>query len=98
MSGIQTWIVWVVLLGFVIAPLPLNAATPAQQGMPGWPSLCNYEPGIASGGAYQLASVAWDVSGMSSGGDYRLQGSVAPRLRGSGCCCTYLPLTLRNAP
>jgi hypothetical protein len=54
------------------------------------------EPGSASGGGYQLASLTWYLSGTASGGSYHLLGPAAPRLRGSGCCCTYLPLVVRS--
>ena len=98
MSAIQKWRVWVLLLGSVVALLLLSTAALGQQSRPGSIPLYSFEPENASGGAYQLVSVAWEVSGLSSGGDYRLQGPAAPGLRGSGCCCTYLPLTLRNTP
>jgi hypothetical protein len=63
------------------------------------PAPCYFvELGSSSGGEYHLTSLAWQVSGTSSGGDYRLLGPAAPALRGSGCCCTYLPMTLRNTP
>lgn len=56
------------------------------------------EQGTVSGGSYNLTSLTWQASGTASGGSYRLLGPAAPRLRGSGCCCTYLPLGLRNVP
>ena len=52
----------------------------------------------SSGGRYRLTSLTWQVTGMASGGGYRLLVPEAPSLRGSGCCCTYLPMTLRNPP
>lgn len=54
------------------------------------------ERGTISGGEYQLTSLSWQVSGTASGGHYRLLCPDVPGQRGSGCCCTYLPLTLRN--
>jgi hypothetical protein len=57
-----------------------------------------FETATASGGGYQVASFSWQVTGSASGGDYHLFGPAAPNLRGSGCCCTYLPFTLRNVP
>ncbi len=54
------------------------------------------ESGTSSGAGYHLTSTTWQVSGTSSGGDYQLLQPAAPTLRGSGCCCTFLPLTVRN--
>ena len=54
------------------------------------------QPGMASGGGYHLASLAWEVSGAASGGGYRLLGPVQPALQGSGCCCLYLPVLFRK--
>jgi hypothetical protein len=58
----------------------------------------------SAGGTYQLASLtlrqaqgdAWQVSGTATGGGYALAARFAPTLRGSGCCCTYLPCLLRS--
>ncbi len=46
----------------------------------------------ALAGDYRLTCVNWRVSGIASGGDYRLASLSAPTLTGNGCCCTYLPL------
>jgi len=54
------------------------------------------EPGTASGDDYQLTGQGTWVSVEMSGGAYRLQGGIQPMLRGSGCCCTYLPCILRQ--
>ena len=62
------------------------------------PVWCSVKHGTASGGGYHLTSLTWQVSGTSSGGGYRLLSPAVPALRGSGCCCTYLPLSVRNAP
>jgi hypothetical protein len=56
------------------------------------------ESGTISGGGYRLTIANWQVSGTASGEGYRLIGPVAPELRGSGCCCTYLPLVVCNTP
>jgi hypothetical protein len=64
----------------------------------GSPTLYTVEQGTVSGGSYCLTGLTWQVSGAASGGSYRLLGPAAPRLRGSGCCCTYLPLGLRDVP
>jgi hypothetical protein len=63
--------------------------------LPVWRSVSH---GTASGGGYHLTSLTWQVSGTASGGEYRLLSPAVPALRGSGCCCTYLPLSVRNAP
>ena len=57
---------------------------------------CAIVGGTAAGGEYRLAALTWQVSGTASGGEYRLLGVEAPALRGSGCCCSYLPVILRN--
>jgi len=54
------------------------------------------EPGEAAGGGYRLTGLAWQVSGTARGGSYSLLCPHAPSLRGSGCCCTYLPATMRS--
>lgn len=53
------------------------------------------EQGRATGDSYSLASLAWQVSGPSSGPGYRLQGPMRP-LQGAGCCCTFLPCLLKD--
>jgi len=53
------------------------------------------EGGIISGEGYRLTTANWQVSGTDSGEGYRLLGPAAPELRGSGCCCAYLPCVLR---
>jgi hypothetical protein len=68
----------------------------AQSGRPGPDAWYTVEQGTASGGGYRLTSLAWQLSGTASGGGYRLLGPATPLLRGSGCCCTYLPCVLRN--
>ena len=42
------------------------------------------------------AGPPWQVSGTATGATYRLQGTGSTLLRGSGCCCTYLPLVVQN--
>ena len=51
-----------------------------------------------AGEGYHLDVSSWQVSGVSTGGGYHLEEAAAPELRGSGCCCTFLPLTLRGSP
>jgi hypothetical protein len=78
------------------AVLLLAGVALAQSGGPGSAVWYTVEQGTATGGGYYLTSPAWQVSGAASGGEYRLLGPAAPMLRGSGCCCTYLPCVLRN--
>ena len=54
------------------------------------------EGGTISGGGYHLTTATWQVSGTAAGGGYRLLSPAAPTLRGSGCCCTYLPCVMRQ--
>jgi hypothetical protein len=82
-----------VMLFILVALLLLGATVQAQSSR--W---CVVEPGLASGGRYRLTTLSWDVSGTVAGGGYRLLAPAAPTLGGSGCCCTYLPVVLRNAP
>lgn len=53
------------------------------------------KPGMVSGGDYRLTSQTWQLSGVASGGGYRLLGPASPS-RGNQCCCTHLPCVLRN--
>ncbi|MBN2146563.1 MAG: hypothetical protein JW726_04205 [Anaerolineales bacterium] len=45
----------------------------------------------------QIRYRQWQANGEAQGGDYRLQ-PLTPQMRGSGCCCTYLPCTLKEVP
>jgi hypothetical protein len=76
------------LLLAVVTLLVLGSAAAAQSG---GPVRYAVEPGTASGGDYQLTGRGESPAVEMSGGDYRLQGGVQPMLRGSGCCCLYLP-------
>ncbi len=49
------------------------------------------------GEGYHLTNLAWRVSGTASGEGYVLLGPATATLRGSGCCCTYLPISVRRA-
>jgi hypothetical protein len=50
------------------------------------------------GGDYQLELLGWQVTNEpASGRDYLLN-PISPGLRGSGCCCTYLPCVVKNSP
>jgi len=76
--------------------LLLGGTVLAQTGGPGSGPAMSVQAGTAAGGNYQLASLAWQVSGTATGGGYALLAPYQPALRGSGCCCTYLPCVLRN--
>lgn len=54
------------------------------------------ETGTISGGGYRLMTLGSQAGHVSAGGAYRLLGPAAPELRGSGCCCVYLPCVLRR--
>lgn len=54
--------------------------------------------GVASADGYRLTTLTWQVSGAVGGGGYRLLPAASPELRGSGCCCLYMPCTIRNQP
>ncbi len=58
------------------------------------------QPGVTtlSGGHYRLVSPDAGSNILAGGGGYLLLGPAAPELRGSGCCCTYLPCVLRTFP
>ena len=83
-----------IIAAFAILLL-LSSVGPAQAGEIGSPEWYTVGQGQASGGRYRLASLAWRVSGTVSGNGYRLD-HLEPTLRGSGCCCTYLPCILRG--
>ncbi|MBU0491014.1 MAG: hypothetical protein KKA73_29750 [Chloroflexi bacterium] len=53
------------------------------------------QSGTAGGGEYHLTSLAWRVGGTVGGGGYRLVASDRAA-GGNQCCCTYLPIVLRN--
>lgn len=67
------------------------------------PAFYTVGQGTASGGGYNLTGLAWQVEGVASGGGYRLldplslNASPPPSVQ-VGCCCTYLPCTLRTVP
>lgn len=79
------------LLVAVIALLLLGTVVLAQVNEQG-----QDQEQVASDGGYYLTTLKWQVSGTASGGGYRLLGPAAPTLRGSGCCCTYMPCVMRN--
>ena len=82
---------WIALLLFLTALLLLSTGTSAMSG-----PRYQVEPTTLSGGSYQIGSFGVQAGNLATGGEYRLLGPSAPELRGSGCCCTYVPCTLRN--
>jgi len=67
----------------------------AQTGGPGLAPRYTVQAGTVAGGSYQLTGLAWHVSGAVGGGAYSL--AAADRAAGGNqCCCTYLPIVLRN--
>ena len=84
----------IVLLGIALVFLLLNGAVPAQSGKIETSSVYVIASGTAAGGGYSLAGATWQVGGVATAPDYRLEGA-AP-FQGEGCCCTYLPCVLRS--
>ncbi len=88
----------------VILLLVMAGSVLAQSSGAGSGQSLGVQPGTSSGGNYQLASLplhpaqdnGWQVSGAAGGGGYALAALSQPALRGSGCCCTYLPCILRQ--
>lgn len=89
-------LLFVVVLFLVLALALVGLVQARSESSPS--ALYAVEQGTVSGGSYSLTNLTWQVSGTARGGGYRLQGPAAPMLRGSGCCCTYLPLGLWNVP
>lgn len=87
-----------VLLAFLLlsagalAALPYQAETGTLAG--GDYQLTTF--GSRAGGDYLLTTFGSRAGNVAAGGGYRLLGPAAPELRGSGCCCSYLPCTLRS--
>jgi hypothetical protein len=80
----------------LVAFLLLSGLAMAQTGGPGLTPAYAVRPATSSGGNYHLTNLAWQVSGAAAGGNYTLVVPCASALRGSGCCCAYLPVVLRN--
>lgn len=89
------------MLAVIVIMMLLSTAVIAQSSGPDSSQQDIVESGAATGapqpgGARQLTSLVWAVTGTARGGNYQLLCLAAPALRGSGCCCTYLPMTQRN--
>ncbi len=91
MKRYALWIIPAIL----VCTLLLTGVVSARSG--GRPTAAPYtvEAGVTSGGTYHLTVLAWRVGGVVGGPGYLLS-PAAPALRGSGCCCLYLPCILRN--
>ncbi len=87
----------ILLVALLLVGVTLQAAVPmmAQSGGPGRAPY-TVKAGTVAGGGYQLSSLAWRITGTASGGNYSLSIPDEPSLRGSGCCCMYLPCTTRS--
>jgi hypothetical protein len=79
----------VMLLVMVVAMLSLAAIAQAQA-----PAPYSVEAGMAAGGSYRLATLTWQACGTISGDGYRLSTTAAAIGFESGCCCTFLPITI----
>jgi len=82
----------VTALVIVVALLLVGGTALAQTG---GPAPYTIQSGTAGGGNYQLTSLAWHVSGTAGSGHYNLV-SADRTAGGNQCCCTYLPIVLRN--
>jgi hypothetical protein len=86
MAFLLALVALVLLSGLVMAQTSGSGTIPAYV----------VQAGTSTGGSYELAGLAWQVRGSASGGEYTLTIPNAPALRGSGCCCVYLPAVLRG--
>jgi len=80
----------VVMLAFLvpIGDKPVASSTETHWSLSG--SSASLQPDL------RLSALTWEVQGVSSGGEYRLEELGTPLLTGSGCCCVYLPCVLKN--
>ena len=83
------------ILVALAALLLLGSTASAQTGKPDPVVWYTVQAGTASGEGYRLARLPWQVSGIVSGGRYRLLGPASPA-GGNQCCCTYMPCVVRN--
>ena len=84
------------ILPIVATFVLLSTLALAQSGGPPPPSSYAVGQGTTSGGGYHLTSLRWQVCGTATGATCRLHRTGSPVLRGSGCCCTYLPLVVKD--
>jgi len=85
----------IMFLATVLACLLLVPVALAQTGGAGPVPAYTVQTGTSAGGGYQLTNLVWHVSG-AAGGSYSLATSYRVTGSGNQCCCTYLPLILRN--
>lgn len=82
----------VLILALVVILLMASwAIALAQTNHHGEPIAYRVEMGSTSGKGYQLINLTWQVSGALRGAGYLMLDPAVPALRGSGCCCSYLP-------
>jgi len=81
-----------ITLLLIVLVLVLLSTSVGALSTPGY----QFEAATLAGGKYRLTSTGPQVENVSVGGAYRLLGPSAPALRGSGCCCTYVPCILRG--
>ena len=92
MKPIRTMKTSIALL--VAALLVVGGAALAQTGGPDL--RYTIQAGTVAGGGYQLTALHWQVSGTTGGGGYSLTTGADRAGGGNQCCCTYLPVILRN--
>lgn len=83
----------ILLLAVVVLLLAVARFVVAEQG-----GQYVLETGRGLSSSTQPTTLEWQVRGQASGGAYYLSSPAMPEQRGSGCCCTYLPVLLRNTP
>jgi len=80
-----------ILLVAVATLLLLSTAASAQPG-----GGYAVEEGTLAGGGYRLTGVSLPAGDALIGGRYQLLSPADSMIRGSGCCCVYLPCIQRN--
>lgn len=83
----------IVLLAVVVLLLAVGRFVLAEQG-----GQYVLQSGRGLRASSQPTTLEWQVRGQANGGAYSLSSAAMPELRGSGCCCTYLPALLRSTP
>jgi hypothetical protein len=81
----------VVVIVIILVALPAKEGISAQTG-----EEYKFDDAVLSGDGYQLTTLSWQVSGEVRGGGYTLFSPMTTVLRGSGCCCTFLPCVMKE--
>jgi hypothetical protein len=84
----------IILTLVVILLLASWAVAWAQTSRPGEAPSYKVETGLVNGKGYQLTNFTWQISGALRGEGYIIP-DPASAATGSGCCCTFLPCTIR---